>query len=122
VEKRVGAVAARHLATGDRLAGYEIHLGQTDGPDCARAWLELDGADGPRKEGAASEDGRVTGCYLHGLFASDGFRANWLARFGVQSGLDYGADVERVLDALADHIEAHMDLNRMLEIARQGAD
>ncbi|MGH1452106.1 MAG: cobyric acid synthase [Paracoccaceae bacterium] len=121
-EKRVGAVTARHLATGDRLEGYEIHLGQTDGPDCARAWLELDGADGPRKEGAASEDGRVTGCYLHGLFASDGFRASWLARFGVQSGLDYGAGVERVLDALADHIEAHMDLNRMLDIARQGAD
>ena len=32
-----------------------------------------------RPEGAISADGRVAGCYVHGLFASDAFRAAWLA-------------------------------------------
>ena len=50
----------------------------TAGPDLARPMLSLDG--GP--DGAVSADGRVAGCYLHGLFASDSFRHAFLARLG----------------------------------------
>ncbi|MBS8271683.1 cobyric acid synthase CobQ, partial [Halomonas litopenaei] len=63
-QKRLALSNASYLPSGDKVSGYEIHIGQTDGPDCARAWLSLDG----RGEGAASPDGRVMGCYLHGLF------------------------------------------------------
>jgi adenosylcobyric acid synthase len=59
------------------------------------------------------------GCYLHGLFAADGFRRRFLARLG-ETGREvmFEAEVEAALDALAAHLEAHLDLDRMLEIAR----
>ncbi len=112
--KRVALSAALYPRTGDPVAGYEIHLGETTGPDCERAWLSLGG----RPEGAASPDGRIRGCYLHGLFAADGFRAAFLSEIGGRSTLGYAADVEATLDALAQHLEAHMDLDRLLEMAR----
>ena len=116
--KRLERVAARHLATGRGVEGYEMHIGVTEGPDRARPVLEIEGPDGPRPEGAASADGRIAGTYVHGLFAQDGFRAAWLEGFGAAaSGLSYGAEVEATLDALADHLEAHLDVDAMLEIA-----
>ncbi|NIZ09011.1 cobyric acid synthase [Pseudooceanicola sp. HF7] len=113
--KRLALTEARHIASGATLSGYEIHLGETEGPDCARAWLQV----GERAEGAASEDGRVMGSYLHGLFASDSFRAAYLAQLGAVSQPGYEAQVDRVLDALAAHLEAHLDLDRMLSLATE---
>ena len=68
-------VRGRHPSSGEAVSGYEIHLGRTHGPDCARPFLDLDG----RPDGACSPDGRVMGTYVHGLFASDGFRRAFLA-------------------------------------------
>jgi adenosylcobyric acid synthase len=113
-DKRLALTAAHHPASGTDLQGYEIHLGTTSGPDCARAWLQVGG----RGEGAASADGLVQGSYLHGLFASDGFRAAWLSGLGMPpSGLEHGRTVETVLDRLADHMAAHLDLDRLLSLA-----
>jgi adenosylcobyric acid synthase len=75
-------------------------------------------ADG-RPDGAASPDGRVAGSYLHGLFASDPFRRAFLAGLGAASRLAYDDQVEGALDALADHVEAHLDLDELLRIARE---
>jgi adenosylcobyric acid synthase len=112
--KTLALTEARHIASGDRVSGYEIHLGVTEGPDRARAWLDVAG----RPEGAASADGRVRGTYLHGLFASDGFRRTYLAGLGAAvSGLGYDDGVDRTLDALAAHIEAHVDLDGLLALA-----
>jgi adenosylcobyric acid synthase len=119
-DKITAPARARHRATGEAIDGYEIHLGRTHGPDCARPALDiLDPAGGPdRPDGAASADGRIVGTYVHGLFGADGFRAAWLAGFGRASGLSYGASVEATLDALADHCEAHLDIDRIIAIAR----
>lgn len=114
-EKRLALSSARHIETGARLHGYEIHIGQSTGTDCARAWLDLDG----QHEGAASPNGRVMGCYLHGLFAADSFRAWYLARLGGRSDLAYETGVEATLDALADHLEQHLDLEALLELAAE---
>lgn len=112
--KTLSLTEARYLATGDRVSGYEIHLGVTEGPDRARAWLDVAG----RSEGAASADGRVRGTYLHGLFASDGFRRTYLTGLGAAvSGPGYDDGLERTLDALAAHIEAHLDLDGLLALA-----
>ncbi len=97
--------------------GYEIHMGRTSGPDTARPLLDLGGRD----DGAISADRRVAGCYLHGLFTSDEFRAAWLAtlRAGRAAGtVDYEKSVDDTLDRLADHLAAAIDLPRVLEIAR----
>ena len=112
--KRLALSHATYLPTGDPVSGYEIHLGQTTGPATDRPWLTLDG----RPEGAQSADGRVMGCYLHGLFAADAFRAAYLARLGKTSGAgDYGATVQATLDALADHVARHLDLDALLALA-----
>ena len=72
-----------------------------------------------RPEGAISADGRITGSYLHGLFSSDAFRGVYLARLGVAaSGHAHAATLEATLEALADHVEAHLDVPGLLGLAR----
>jgi adenosylcobyric acid synthase len=104
-----------HCGSGLPVEGYEIHLGRSRGPDAARPMLRI----GERHDGATSRDGRVQGTYLHGLFSSDAFRAAWLKGFGAASSLAYEARVEAALDALADHLEAHLDIDALLAIARR---
>lgn len=114
-EKRLTEVAAVHAATGAPFHGYEIHIGETDGPDRARPFAEVAGAP----EGAVSSDGRVAGSYLHGMFRDDGFRAAYLAGFGVAaSRTGYDAGVDATLDALADHLEANLDVEGLFAAAR----
>ena len=112
--KRLAEVDAVHAATGRPFRGYEIHMGTTDGPDRTRPFAYVDGLP----EGSVSADGRVVGSYLHGMFRGDAFRAAWLAGFGVAGGAAYDAGVDRTLDALADHMEAHLDVDGLLALAR----
>jgi adenosylcobyric acid synthase len=116
-DKVTTAVSGRHVASGEAVVGYEIHLGRTEGHDRARPLVEIGG----RFDGASSTDGLVTGTYIHGLFAADGFRRAFLAELGVPSRAAYEATIETVLDALADHLEAHMDIERLLAIAGYAA-
>ncbi|MEO6381506.1 MAG: cobyric acid synthase [Nitrobacter sp.] len=113
-DKSTTLVSGMHCATGTPVEGYEIHLGRTEGNDCARPVLTLD----ERPDGAQSRDGRVQGTYVHGLFTGDAFRRAWLANLGVASSLAYEARIETALDALADHLEAHLDIDQLLTIAR----
>ncbi len=93
-----------------------MHVGRTDGPGCARPMLKL--ADG-RVDGAISADGRIAGCHVHGLFADDRQRSDWMQRIGAGSAsVHYEDEVEATLDALAAHMEAHIDCDALLQIAR----
>jgi adenosylcobyric acid synthase len=114
-EKALSQVEGVCLSNGAPLRGYEMHIGETRGPDCARPLIRFADA---RLDGAISADGRVAGAYVHGLFADDRQRAAWLALLGTTSGLDYETMIERTLDALADHCEAHLDLEALLVAAR----
>lgn len=115
-DKTLVARKGRELASGEALRGYEIHIGATRGPGTQKPMIELEG----HPQGAVSSDGRVAGCYLHGIFEANGYRQSLLARLGRRgtSGLDYDQGVEDALDALAEHFAAHLDLERLLEIAR----
>ncbi len=116
-DKRLTAASGRHVASGTLMQGYEMHIGRTTGPACERPFMTF--ADG-RADGAQTADGRIAGCYLHGLFASDAFRHAYLStiRQRTASGLAYEAMVDGVLDRLAEHCAAHLDLVRILEAAR----
>lgn len=113
-DKRLTQVTATHAHTGQPFRGYEIHIGRSAGPDCARPFAHVEG----RAEGACAPDGRVQGSYLHGMFRDDGFRAAWLAGFGATSSGSYDMQVDAALDALADHLETHMDIDGLLATAR----
>jgi adenosylcobyric acid synthase len=114
-DKRLEPVTGESNA-GAPFAGYEMHMGVTTGPDCARPFGKL--ADGT-PEGAMSPDGRVAGTYIHGLFADDRQRAAWLNRLAAGPvRLGYEPMIDEVLDALAAHLAAHVDLDRLLSLSR----
>jgi adenosylcobyric acid synthase len=119
-EKVTSPTSAQHVASGQPVHAYEIHLGRTYGPDTERPMFAIGG----RGEGAIGRDGRVSGTYLHGLFTADGFRRAYLAGLGAAVGDDapgHEARIEAALDALADHLESHLDVERILAIARAGS-
>ncbi|MGO6759787.1 cobyric acid synthase [Rhizobium ruizarguesonis] len=105
-EKTVRNSAARSTEYDAPLAGYQIHLGITRGPACDRPSAIVDGAP----DGALSADGRIMGTYLHGLFASDAYRARLLQSFGLSGeGGNYRESVDRALDEVANGLEKHLD-------------
>ena len=114
-EKTLSQVEGACLANGAPFQGYEMHVGETTGPDCARPLLRI--ADG-QFDGATSAGGQIAGAYVHGLFADDRQRAAWLGALGTTTGIDYEPTIERTLDALADHCEAHLDVEALLAGAR----
>jgi adenosylcobyric acid synthase len=113
-KKTLALTHAKHIASDHDVQGYEIHLGHSEGPDCSRAWLRV----GESPEGAASPNGRVLGCYLHGLFSADLFRKSYLEGLGAQAGeAGFDARIEDTLDHLASHLETHLDIDQILKIS-----
>lgn len=102
-------------ALGAPFAGYEMHMGQTDGPDTRRPVAHF--PDG-RTEGATSPDGRVSGTYIHGLFALAGQRSAWLAQLGVEgAGVDHRKSIDKALDEIAGELERHLDVDGLIAVA-----
>jgi adenosylcobyric acid synthase len=115
-EKTLERVSGTLAKSGAQFDGYEMHVGKTDGPDAARPILTF--ANG-RLDGATSPDGRVAGCYVHGLFASDAARAALLSTFGVStSGESYEAEIDDVLDRFAEHLARHIAVDDLLSLAK----
>ena len=113
-DKRLASVTGSSF-DGTSFSGYEMHVGVTTGKDCDRPFSSVD----DHIEGALSPAGRVFGTYIHGLFADDRQRGVWLERLGGSSStLNYEQQVDEVLDRLAAHMEAHLDLDGLLAIAR----
>ncbi|MCY4213800.1 MAG: cobyric acid synthase CobQ, partial [Gammaproteobacteria bacterium] len=113
--KTVRTVQGHCLRTGLPVSGYEIHVGRTAGPDCARALFNFQG----HRDGARSADGLIEGSYLHGMFTDDDFRRAWLRQAGADGGsaLEFGAAVEAALEALADGVEEALDIDSLLACA-----
>ncbi|MEM1086459.1 MAG: cobyric acid synthase [Pseudomonadota bacterium] len=115
-EKRVAPVTGHCTTSGEPISGYEIHMGETRGPDTRRPFAIVEDTS----DGATSADGLVQGTYLHGAFTSDEFRRSWLMRMGATTdqNLNYGAEIERALDALADGFEAAVNADALLDLAK----
>jgi adenosylcobyric acid synthase len=105
-------------AAGVPADGYEIHMGRSHG---GTPWLEITRRNGEVVEdGAVSADGRVWGCYLHGLFANAGLRRAWLAGLGRQPV--EAAPADDSLDRLAAAVEAALDMERLETIIRESGE
>ncbi|MFT4299809.1 MAG: cobyric acid synthase [Aeromicrobium sp.] len=102
------------LPTGEALGvpacGYEIHHGR----------ITL-GADEPFLGGA--RHGNVFGTMWHGSLEGDALRRAFLAEtLGLAaSSVSFEAARERRLDLLGDLVEAHLDVDALLTLAREGA-
>ncbi|WP_043691861.1 cobyric acid synthase [Luteibacter sp. 9133] len=106
--KQLRIVSGQVSGSDATVIGYEIHCGVSTGAGMKRPAVVLD--DG-RDDGARSDDGRVIGTYLHGLFDHpDALRA-WLGHAGLDGSapFDLGALREATIDRLADTIDAHMN-------------
>lgn len=113
-QKKLSKVRGRDIKSGYPVTGYEIHIGHTDGPDCKNAWLRINNEN----IGAGSPNGRVRGCYIHGLLNADDFRNSFLSEIGaITSNLNYDKTVENTLENLADHMERYADLDQILEMS-----
>jgi adenosylcobyric acid synthase len=114
-EKVLRPVAGELTDGGARFEGYEMHLGRTEGPDLRRPLLRLQDGGG---EGAVSADGRVSGCYVHGLFNTGAARAALLASLGaVSHGWDQARVVDRALDDIAAALDKAFDIPALAAIA-----
>lgn len=102
------------ISDGAAFAGYEIHAGETTGT--APPLLRM--ADG-RDEGAVSADGKIAGCYIHGLFNMAAQRQGWIDT--PSNGQDQHAIVDDALDRLAAELAKVIAVDRLLEIATEAA-
>lgn len=101
---------------GSQISGYEIHMGQTENPS---SWLSIhqrNRHDVTLLDGAIREDGRIWGCYIHGLFHNDDFRRAWLTSLGWQATDSPTLSLEDAFNQLANHVEAHLDINMLQKI------
>ncbi|MCC3304489.1 cobyric acid synthase [Sneathiella sp. HT1-7] len=113
-KKLIEEDGSEHL-TGTKIRGYHMHVGRSTGPALDRPFVTL--ASG--SDGAISANSRIMGGYLHGLFASDEFRYNFINRFKFRNEKidNFEYLVESTLDKLASHMEHNLDLNGLLEVA-----
>ncbi|WP_078577658.1 cobyric acid synthase [Salipaludibacillus agaradhaerens] len=96
--------------------GYEIHMGRTnrDSNSYGSHFIHL--SDG-EKDGFISEDERIIGTYLHGIFANDEFRHTLLNKLCEKKGVPvtydrclYQSVREKSLSTLADVVESHLNM------------
>ncbi len=114
-QKTLQNVTATSVAFGDRITGYEIHMGHTTGPDTDSPMLTINN----RPDGATSANGLISGCYLHGMFTSDSFRRNFLKALGasLENSLDYNKSIDDTLDRLGAHMEEYLDVDALFDVA-----
>ncbi|USQ93635.1 cobyric acid synthase [Caulobacter sp. RL271] len=104
---------AGHLPGGARFEGYEMHVGRTGGLVAPMLAFDDGGTDG-----ALSADGRVKGCYVHGLFDLAEARAELLSELGAASdGLDQAVRIDRALDEIAGVLEQSFDIPALMRLA-----
>ena len=116
---------------GERISGYEIHMGRTKRGEKAEAMFRLVSRakrEVSIKEGAYSKEGLVWGTYLHGIFSNDNFRRrfiNWLRdRKGLlplkEDNLSHQEEMVKNFDQLAKLVEENINFKQVEEILAEG--
>ncbi|AUP76480.1 hypothetical protein CWS02_09890 [Enterobacter sp. EA-1] len=108
------------------LRGYEIHMGETTLHSGCRPALWLHKAGQRVADGAVSDNGRVFGTYLHGLFDSDAFTRAFINDLRQRKGLppldaavSYAHYKAQQFDLLASAMREHVDIKRIYQIMQQ---
>jgi len=115
------------LAGPEEIRGYEIHMGRSRSLGSATALLEISESNSRPvrvRDGLVSEDGRVWGTYVHGLFDNDSLRHRLISRF--LRGNDLVPTKERLrsfhqwkeeqYNKLAAHLRNHLDMSSIYKV------
>ncbi|MDO8749065.1 MAG: cobyric acid synthase [Candidatus Omnitrophota bacterium] len=125
-EKILRRVKGRMLRKNIRVRGYEIHHGLTNRLNGQKALFEVTDISGKSyNDGAVSNDGRVYGSYLHGVFDQPGFRNLILNKLRMKKGLPLkarasGINLDAEFEKLADLVENNMDMKELERIINAG--
>ena len=95
---------------GNMISGYEIHMGRTCG---ASNWLKIEERNQNKvkvTDGTISREGRIWGCYLHGIFANHSFRNAWLRSLGWKDN-QLARERKDLLNESLDRLTAAMEEN-----------
>lgn len=117
-------------SSGTALQGYEIHMGETQRGENTvpfATFTECNTQPYHNVDGAISEDGRVLGTYLHGLFDSSDFTRSLLNSLRLRKGLnawegevfDYQNHKEQQFNILADAMRENIDISRIYQIMEE---
>ena len=117
-KKIVTKISGIHIQTDHKIDGYEIHIGKTFGEDCKRPVFYIN----DRYDGAMSEDGKVLGTYIHGVFHNKEL-IEWLFKICDKNITndkisDYNKILDENLDDLSDHLEGYVDWKLILELSK----
>ena len=76
--------------------------------------------DGARPDGAISEDGKILGTYLHGIFEAPEACTVLLRWAGLREPqtIDYRELRERAIERVADSVESHLDMQAILGLLK----
>jgi adenosylcobyric acid synthase len=110
---------------GVEVTGYEIHMGHSDllsGSHPLLMITDRGGGFANIQDGCSSNEGRIWGTYLHGIFDNPGFRRAWLRSLGWEetgAGKALSMMREEAYDRLADHVEEHLNIALIEEMIDQ---
>ncbi len=111
--KRLAEVSGQlMLGAAVPMRGYEIHMGHTEFACATTPAVRY--ADG-RQDGFVSDDGRIVATYVHGVFDTPealGALLEWAGLRGAVT-VDLAARREADLERLADTLAAHIDARRL---------
>ena len=103
-------------------AGYEIHMGQTQrfaGKPLFRV-LEQNRISCDKQDGCMTNNARVLGTYIHGLFDTPDITRRWLNHIdlsGIELTEAHGlAARDKEYDLLAEHFETYVDSEKILKL------
>ncbi len=119
-EKTLSQTKAIHISSGLEVNGYEIHHGKTIVQGRLQPVFKI--KDKKCFDGAQTNDGRIWGTYLHGVFDSYNFRRNFLNGIRKRKnlpGLPVKEDIlnlESEFDKLADLVRKNINLKLLYKI------
>ena len=127
-EKILSQVKAEEITSGLRVSGYEIHHGRTrilNGCPPVFRITERQERKTEDFDGASSEEGRIWGTYMHGVFDEDDFRRSFLNKIRLKKNWQPLAstvfNLDKEFDKLADLVRENIDMDSLYKIMRHGA-
>ncbi|RZB29600.1 MAG: adenosylcobyric acid synthase [Desulfobacteraceae bacterium Eth-SRB1] len=113
----------------DELKGYEIHMGRTELQDEKYMFeiIQREEKQTSTPDGFISEDGRVWGTYIHGIFDNDCFRQEFIKRVKEAKGISVSPEAhasfsfqefkETQYDRLAELVRNNIEMETFYRIA-----